>query len=107
MGCERSISDRPSGLVERLRAEVFWDVDAHRLDPERHGKFIIERIAERGNLEEMRLVWAYYGPERIRQVLEASRALTNRTVYYFAGLFDVPLDSFRSYRKGLGDAIAV
>jgi hypothetical protein len=30
---------------------LFWDVDVSSLDPAAHGRFIIERIVSRGDLE--------------------------------------------------------
>ena len=94
-------------LLSRLRPELFWDVDLHRLDSERHASFIIERVAERGNLNEMRLTWNYYGPDRVRQALLAARGLTPGTVAFFANLFTAPPESFRSYRQEASDVIPV
>ena len=94
-------------LLSRLRPELFWDVDLNRLDSGRHANFIIERVAERGNLDEMRLTWSYYGPDRVRQALQVARGLTPKTVAFFANLFGTPLESFRSYRQGSSDVIPV
>lgn len=94
-------------LLPKLRPELFWDVDQRRLDSQRHVRFIIERVAERGNLEEMRLTWSYYGPDRVQQALQAARGLTPKTIAFFAAQFCQPRESFRSYKQGHPDAIPV
>lgn len=103
--CAATTSACNSQFLGSLRPALFWDVDASQLDPERHALYLIERVAERGDLDDMLEVWRYYGPERIARALQTSRALTTRTVCFFAVLFSLPLESFRSYRKGLGDAV--
>lgn len=94
-------------LLSQLRPELFWDVDLSRLDSGRHGNFIIERVCERGNLDDMRLVWNHYGRERVGQALQAARGLTPKTVSFFANLFGIPPESFRSYRQESSDVIPV
>lgn len=94
-------------LLSQLRPELFWDVDLRRLNSQQHARFIIERVAERGNLEDMRLVWNYYGRDRIQQATQQARGLTPKTVAFFAALFHQPPTSFRSYRQGSTDVIPV
>jgi hypothetical protein len=90
-----------SDLVGRLRADLFWDTDPSQLDAETHAQFIIERVAERGELEEMRAVWSYYGETRVADAVRNSRSLSTRTVWFFSSLLHVPLESFRSYTPEL------
>ncbi|MFI5378316.1 MAG: DUF6922 domain-containing protein [Tepidisphaerales bacterium] len=101
--------DEPSHdpLLSRLRPELFWDVDVHRLDSQQHAGFIIERIAERGSLDDMRLTWSFYGPDRIEQALLDARGLTPRTIAFFAALFGKGVESFRSHRQESSDAVPV
>lgn len=94
-------------LLSRLRPGLFWDVDLSRLDSQQHPNFIIERVAERGNLEEMRLVWDYYEHDRIEQALLAARGLTPKTIAFFANQFGKPPEAFRSYRQDTSDVIPV
>ena len=94
-------------LLSRLRPVLFWDVELSHLDSQQHANYIIERVAERGNLDEMRLVWSHYERDRIEQALLAARGLTPRTISFFAHLFGKPVESFRSYRQDSSDAIPV
>lgn len=88
-----------SDLIGQLRAELFWDTDPAQLDAERNAQYIIERVAERGELEEMQAVWRYYGEARVAEAVKNSRALGSRTVWFFAALLHAPLEAFRSYNR--------
>lgn len=57
------------------RPSLFWDVDPKKIDSKKHARYIIERILEFGNDEEVRWMWAYYSPELIRDVVENWRGL--------------------------------
>lgn len=92
-----------AGLIGRIRPGLFWDKDIARLDAEVHAQYIIERVAERGTWEEMKDVWEYYGPECVKAAVQASRDLTGKTVWFFAGLFELPLTAFRSHGRGVND----
>ncbi len=48
---------------------IFWDVDFEKLDYDNKTSFIIERVFERGDVDDIRQCRRYYGDERIREVL--------------------------------------
>ena len=62
-----------------FRQALFWDVDPKTIDPEKHSTYIIERILDFGNDEEVRWMWDYYNHGFIREVLTKSRVLFPKT----------------------------
>jgi hypothetical protein len=58
---------------------LFWDVDPEGLDLERHRRFVLERILEFGDQEAVAWAWRRYGPEAIKETVEASRRLSPKT----------------------------
>jgi len=57
--------------METLKKQsLFWDVDLESLDPQKHKKFIVKRILERGDLEDFLWAKVFYGLETIRQVFQ-------------------------------------
>ena len=58
-----------------FRQTLFWDVDPKTIDPDKHAKYIIERILEFGNDQEVRWMWSYYTSELIRDVVENRRGI--------------------------------
>lgn len=69
------MDNKKSKVVIPFRQTLFWDVDPTMIDPEKHAKYIIERILEFGNDEEVRWMWSYYTSECIRDVVENRRGL--------------------------------
>lgn len=58
-----------------FRQSLFWDVDPKTIDPEKHARYIIERILDFGNDREVRWMWHYYPHSLIRDVVHGSRVL--------------------------------
>ena len=69
-----------------LPRHLLWEYDLDTLDYERHHRIIIERIIERGGMEEWVGAVRYYGRDRICEVAQASRGLSARN-RNFAQLF--------------------
>ncbi|MBI2475835.1 MAG: hypothetical protein HYV67_01155 [Candidatus Taylorbacteria bacterium] len=57
-----------------FRQSLFWDVDPKTIDPEKHAVYIIERILDFGNTEEVRWLFRYYPKSEIKRVMELPRS---------------------------------
>jgi hypothetical protein len=85
--------------IRQLPAQLFWDVDADKLDAEAHADFIIRRVMERGRSEDVRTVWDVYKPHRVKEALLSAPSLSVETIHFFANQFELPLESFRAYER--------
>ncbi|MDZ4168058.1 MAG: helix-turn-helix domain-containing protein [Coriobacteriia bacterium] len=81
-----SIQDR--GVPTAERAAVFWDVDVESLDPERHARFIIERILEAGRPVHLRWLFSTYPVERILEVARTSRGLSHKAASAWTNILE-------------------
>ncbi|MFQ5446273.1 MAG: hypothetical protein ACE5FF_05010 [Saprospiraceae bacterium] len=61
-----------------LRRHLLWGYDFGRFDFNRSASLVIERVIERGNMEEWREIMRYYGREKILEVARKSRQLDQR-----------------------------
>lgn len=68
----------------RFRQALFWDVDPATIDPDKHARYIIERILDFGHDNEVRWMWRYYGHDLIREVLTKSRGLFPQTKIFWS-----------------------
>ena len=59
----------------KFRQSLFWDVDPKTIDPEKNAQYIIERILEFGNDDEVRWMWSYYTHSLIKDRVEHSRGV--------------------------------
>ena len=58
-----------------FRPSLFWDIDASKLEPDKHPEYVIERILDFGDDEELRWMTGYYPREAIKNVVAKSRIL--------------------------------
>ncbi len=77
--------------------KIFWDVDSEKLDFEKKASFIIERVFERGDVEDIRMCRRFYGDEKVGDVLLNTKYLPLRKIYLASAILDKPLIAFRCY----------
>lgn len=80
-----------------LARRIFWDVDYDKLDYDAKANFVIERVFERGDVEDIRNCRRYYGDERVVEALLKAKFLSLGTHHFVSSLFQQPLESFRCY----------
>ena len=63
----------------KFRQSLFWDIDASKLDPDKHPEYVIERILDFGHDDEVRWMWEYYDHALIKKIAQSSRVLDPQT----------------------------
>ncbi|MDZ4846745.1 MAG: hypothetical protein SH857_14485 [Chitinophagales bacterium] len=76
---------------------IFWDVDFEKLDYDAKANFIIERVFERGDVDDIRQCRRYYGDEKIRVSLTHAKWLSLKTVYLACAVLNNQLNDYRCY----------
>lgn len=47
---------------------LFWDIESESLDPDKHRDFIVRRILEKGDLEDLHWAENFYGLDELRRI---------------------------------------
>lgn len=76
---------------------IFWDVDVETLDFEKKANFIIERVFERGDVDDIRMCRRYYGDKKVSTALMQAKWLSKETVHLASAIFDKDLTDFKCY----------
>lgn len=76
---------------------IFWDVDHERMDMDAKWRFVIERVFERGDVEDIRQCRRYYGDDKVRTALLEAKFLPEHRLSLASAVVDEPLESFRCY----------
>ncbi len=76
---------------------IFWDVNFEALDYDKKASFIIERVFERGDVEDIRQCRRYYGDEKVTEVLLNAKFLPERRLHLAAAVINKPVTEFRCY----------
>lgn len=76
---------------------IFWDVNFESLDYDKKANFIIERVFERGDVEDIRNCRRYYGDEKITAVLLNAKYLPERRMHLASAIINKSITEFRCY----------
>lgn len=77
--------------------ELFWDVNIDHLKLDEHRDFIIERVLNMGNGNELLWLWATYSESDIRMLIKKSRVLSKKTARCWQNYFGLREDQMRCF----------
>jgi hypothetical protein len=80
-----------------FQKRIFWDVNFEAIDYDAKARFVIERVFERGDVEDIRNCRRYYGDEKVSEVLLSAKWLSLQTIYLAAAVIDKNIIEFRCY----------
>jgi hypothetical protein len=72
-------------------------VNFDTLDYDKRARFVIERVFERGDVEDIRQCRRYYGDEQIKEILLTAKYLPERRLHLASAVIDKPISDFRCY----------
>ncbi|HPR33648.1 MAG TPA: hypothetical protein PLK12_16220 [Prolixibacteraceae bacterium] len=76
---------------------IFWGVDFEKIDYDAKANFVIERVFERGDVEDIRQCRRYYGDEKVRLALLNAKYLPLHTIHFASAVINEPVEEFRCY----------
>ena len=84
-------------ITTLFNKRIFWDVDLDTLDMDAKSTFIIERVFERGDIEDVRQCRRYYGDSLVRTTLLKTKFLPMHRLHLASAIIDEPITSFTCY----------
>ena len=82
----------------QFNRRIFWDVNFDKLDYDRYANFVIERVFDRGDVDDIRQCRRYYGDEKVTEALLNARFLMYKTIYLASAVINKPIEEFRCYK---------
>ena len=76
---------------------IFWDVVFDNINYETKANFVIERVFERGDVEDVRNCIRHYGIEKVTSTLLNAKFLPETRMYLASAVINKPLKDFRCY----------
>lgn len=64
----------------KLRQSLFWDTNPKKIDLKENAQYVIERILDFGNDEEVRWLWRFYDKKLLKDMIKKSRSLRPETI---------------------------
>lgn len=82
-----------------LHKRIFWDVDFDKIDYQNKAAFVIERVFERGDVDDIRQARRFYGDDVIVNVLKNLKYLSDIRLYLAAAIYNLEPSQFRCYTE--------
>lgn len=76
---------------------IFWDVIFENIDYDAKYRFVIERVFDRGDVQDIRNCRRYYGEEKVTDVLLSAKFLSETSMYLASAVIGRPITEFRCY----------
>ena len=86
-----------SDFIQSLSQRLFWDVDSKTIDDRVHCRYVIQRVLERGSIEDIKATIAHYTMPVMIAEAQQIRSLDPVTLAFAACLGNVNEDTFRCY----------
>ena len=86
-----------SEFIQSLSQRLFWDVDPETIDDCAHCRYVIQRVLERGSIEDIKVTVAHYTLPFMIAEAQQIRSLDPVTLAFTACLGNVKEDTFRCY----------
>ena len=83
--------------VEDFSPNLFWDAEPADLDFSKHMKYVVQRVLERGTLDDMRHMFSMYGFDNVVATSKTLRSLDPVSFSFIVNLSGQPKESFRCY----------
>jgi len=87
----------PKQPKPEFNSRIFWDVNFEKMDLDARASFIIERVFERGDVDDIRQCRRYYGDEKVTTALLNAKFLPLHIIHFASAIIDKPLNEFRCY----------
>ena len=86
-------------LLHNINNTYFWDIDIKTLDEIKSKRLIIERVANLGNLEEIKLLLNHYGKKELIKIICELNYLDSKTLNFFSLVFNIPKSKFKCFTR--------
>ena len=83
-----------------ISTQTFWDIDISQLSFEESSDWIIERVFDKGTLEEVLSVVKYYGKDMVREkIVNTTTYLPNHSILLAKAIFNLTFKDFKCLEK--------
>jgi len=85
--------------AEIFTSSCFWDLDRSQLNLDNSKNYIINRVLSNGNMNDIKLLFDYYGWAVIKKEVIKIRYLNDKILNWLSSLFKINKKRFRCYKN--------
>ncbi|MCL2138028.1 MAG: hypothetical protein FWH41_00675 [Treponema sp.] len=88
--------------AEIFSSQCFWDLDKTKLSLDNSKNYIINRVLCRGNMNDIKKLFNYYGWDTIKEEVVKIRYLNDKIFNWLSSLLKIKPEKFKCYNnKGI------
>ena len=76
---------------------LFWDIDLSSIDFTKNARFVIQRVIQRGSINDWITIKEFYGIDLIKREILLIRDLDFKTLNFFSIYFGINKNNFRCF----------
>jgi len=96
------MNNKDEKTAEIFTSSCFWDLDRSKLNLDKSKNYIINRVLCNGNMNDIKLLFNYYGWKTIRKEIIKIRYLNDKILNWLSSLFKIEKKRFRCNKnKGI------
>lgn len=84
---------------ENISKHLLWDININHIDEQKNKAIIIERVFNRGDIADLKIIIKHYGIEVIKQEIVKAGFLDKKTLCWASLFLNIPKTKFRCYKK--------
>ncbi|MBU0701118.1 hypothetical protein KKE26_07505 [bacterium] len=78
---------------------LFWDVDRDSVDVEKHCFYIISRIIDYGNIDDIKWMKNTYTDEKIKEIICKKKGISKKSAYFWTAYYKIPVEEVRCLQE--------
>jgi hypothetical protein len=83
----------------QIPKHLLWDMDLKKFDWQKCRKIVVERVIERGDIEDFYTLFQMYGGvEGVREIIKEVHALNPRAMAFACAAFDLKMEDLKCYK---------
>ena len=94
-----NVPENEKEFVKTLSQTLFWDVNISTIEPEKHAPYIIDRVLQRGTMEDFKNTLAYYSKQKVANTATRLRYMDKTVLAFCIAYFNIPKKKFRCYAE--------
>ncbi len=86
-----------SPLIAGLSGHLFWDTPVENVDVERHRRWLVNRVLEKGTWQDWNRLLQLYGKEGVRDAVKSMRSLEKKAFRFACAVLDIEPSDCRCF----------
>ncbi len=91
------MKQKSSYTIADFSSHLFWDVDVAKLQMDKNKQFLVERVIQRGNRDDLDKLLSYYGKMEVAEIIKQLPWMNEKDMAFVHVFFDIPFNELKCY----------